>query len=318
MPLLDVQSLQLHYETPRGVVRAVDGVSFQIHNRGEAVAIVGESGSGKTSLGLALLRLLPRNAVHYEGSVRLGDTELMALSDEEFRVQIRWNRISMVFQSAMNALNPVLKIGHQIAEPLLMNGLLGKKEAYREVKELLQMVGLSQDVFGRYAHELSGGMKQRAVIAMALVLKPDLVILDEPTSALDVSIQAQIMNLLKDLKQYSGISMLFITHDIALASDLCDRIVVSYAGEHVEHGTSERVLLEPKHPYTQGLLASTPLLYGSQPPEFLSGTPPDLISPPTGCRFKGRCQYALPKCGDETPSEIHLSGEQKVRCWLYE
>ena len=134
MPLLDVQSLQLHYETPRGIVRAVDGVSFQIYNRGEAVAIVGESGSGKTSLGLALLRLLPRNAVHYEGSVRLGDTELMALSDEEFRVQIRWNRISMVFQSAMNALNPVLKIGHQIAEPLLMNGLLGKKEAYREVK----------------------------------------------------------------------------------------------------------------------------------------------------------------------------------------
>jgi oligopeptide/dipeptide ABC transporter ATP-binding protein len=317
MPLLDVQDLQLHYETARGVVRAVDGVTFQIDRRGEAVAIVGESGSGKTSLGLALLRLLPKNAVQYGGSVRLGDTDLMGLSEEEFRVQIRWKRISMVFQSAMNAFNPVLKIGHQIAEPLLVNSVLEKNEAYREVKELLRMVGLSQDVFDRYAHELSGGMRQRAVIAMALILKPDLVILDEPTSALDVSIQAQIMNLLKDLKQYSGISMLFITHDIALASDLCDRIVVSYAGEHVEQGTSERVLLEPKHPYTQGLLASIPTLYASHAPEFLSGTPPDLISPAAGCRFSDRCQYAFSKCVDETPPEISLSSDQKVRCWLY-
>lgn len=317
IPLLDVQNLRLYYETPRGIVRAVDGATFQIDGPGEAVAIVGESGSGKTSLGLGLLRLLPKNAVEYGGSVRLGNTELMGLSDEEFRVNIRWKRISMVFQSAMNALNPVLKIGHQIAEPLLINRRFEKEEAHREVEELLQMVGLGQDVFHRYAHELSGGMRQRAVIAMALILKPDLVILDEPTSALDVSIQAQIMNLLKDLKQNSGVSMVFITHDIALASDLCDKIIVSYAGEHVEEGTSEQVLLDPKHPYTQGLLASTPTLYGSQAPEFLPGSPPDLISLVPGCRFRSRCKYALAKCSYESPSEVYVSTGQQVRCWLY-
>ena len=315
--LLQVRDLQLYYGTTRGTVRAVDGATFQIEERGEAVGVVGESGSGKTSLALALLRLLPKNAVRYDGAIKLQETDLMALSDEEFRRQVRWKRISMVFQGAMNALNPVLKVGHQIAEPLLLDGLVKKAQAYREVEELLELVGLPQEVFHRYAHELSGGMKQRVVIAMALVMRPELVILDEPTSALDVSVQGQIMNLLKGLKQDPGISMLFITHDIALASDLCDQIIVSYAGEQVEQGTAEQVLLTPKHPYTQRLLASIPRLRAQERPQFLPGMPPDLTAPPLGCRFHPRCPYAFLPCDRESPPPFSVGEGHQARCWLY-
>ncbi len=315
-PLLEVRDLRLHYATPRGTVRAVDGVSFEVKHKGEAVGLVGESGSGKTSMALALLRLLPKNTSRYEGVVRLQDTDLMALSDEEFRRQIRWKRISMVFQGAMNALNPVIKVGQQVAEPLLLDRSVRKADAYREAEGLLEMVGLPKEVFHRYAHELSGGMKQRVVIAMALVLKPELVILDEPTSALDVSVQAQIMNLLKRLKRDPGISMLFITHDIALASDLCDEIMVSYAGEQVEWGTAEQVLLTPRHPYTQRLLASIPRLHSPEQPLFLPGQPPDLAAPPPGCRFHPRCPYAFNPCDKESPPPFATPEGQRARCWL--
>ena len=316
-PLLDVRDLRLHYGTPRGPVRAVDGVSFSVEERGEVVGVVGESGSGKTSLALALLRLLPRNVSLYDGAITLQGTELMALSSEDFRQQVRWKRISMVFQGAMNALNPVLKVGHQVAEPMLLDGSVRKAQAYREVEGLLEMVGLPREVFHRYAHELSGGMKQRVVIAMALVLKPELVILDEPTSALDVSVQAQIINLLKRLKRDPGISMLFITHDIALASDLCDHIIVSYAGEQVERGTAEQVLLAPRHPYTERLLASIPRLRSKERPVFMPGQPPDLTEPPPGCRFHPRCPYAFQPCDTESPPLFSVGEGHQVRCWLY-
>src|SRR5688572_30676828 len=253
-PLLQVRDLHLHYRSAGRIVRAVDGVSFTIARRGEAVGVVGESGSGKTSLAVALMRLLPKSTARFDGSIVLNGQELTALSDEEYRRQIRWRRIAMVFQGAMNVLNPVIKVGQQVAEPLLLEDRMDKKAAHKRVEELLERVGLSASIFSRYPHELSGGQKQRVVIATALVLNPDLLILDEPTSALDVSIQAQIMNLLKDLKEDPGISMIFITHDIGLASDLCDKIAVAYAGEHVEFGSSERVLLRPQHPYTQLLL----------------------------------------------------------------
>ena len=290
-PLLAVEDLHLHYVSGGRVVRAVDGVSFTIERRGEAVGIVGESGSGKTSLAVALMRLLPKNVVRFDGSIRLEGQDIRALSEDEFRREIRWRRIAMVFQGAMNVLNPVLKIGDQIAEPLQLDGRLSKQAIRSRVNELLVRVGLSPEFATRYPHELSGGQKQRVVLAMALVLDPDVLILDEPTSALDVSVQAQIMNLLKDLKQDPGISMIFITHDIGLASDLCDHIAVAYAGWHAEYGPAERVLLEPRHPYARLLLASLPRLRATTPPQPMPGEPPDLTNPPAGCRFHPRCPY---------------------------
>ena len=247
MSLLEVRDLHMYYATREAVVRAVDGISFDLE-RGQALGIVGESGSGKTSLSLALMRLLPRNATGYRGEVTLEDESIAALPDDEFRRLIRWKRMSMVFQGAMNSLNPVLKVGHQVAEPFLQENRGRKGPAQERVLELFDLVRLPGEVVNRYPHELSGGMKQRVMIAMSLVLNPSLVILDEPTSALDVSIQAQMMNLLKDLKRDLGISFIFITHDIALASDLCDRIAVMYGGQIVELGSSEDVFLSPKHP----------------------------------------------------------------------
>ena len=317
MPLLDVRDLRLHYATPRGPVRAVDGVSFTIADRGEALGIVGESGSGKSSLAIALMRLLPGNVSRYEGQVLFEGRDLMALPDEKFRKEVRWRGIAMVFQGAMSSLNPVLRVGDQITERLLLDGIVAKPEAYRRAEELLELVGLSREVLQRYPHELSGGMKQRVVIAMALVMDPPMIILDEPTSALDVSIQAQVMNLLKRLKRERGLSMLFITHDIALASDICDRIVVAYGGEHVESGSVEEVLTNPKHPYTQKLIGSIPRLHDPSQPEFLPGMPPDLVEPPSGCRFHPRCPYVFEPCATDTPPPFQLAGGQTARCWLH-
>ncbi len=316
--LLDVKELKLYYDTPRGPVRAVDGVSFAL-KEGEAMGLVGESGSGKTSLGLALMRLLPKNVHTYTGRVVLEGEDLMALGDEEFRRRVRWRKISMAFQGAMNVLNPVLKVWLQIAEPLLADGV-PKAQARARVEELLELVGLARDVADRYPHELSGGMKQRVVIAAALVMSPKLVILDEPTSALDVSIQAQIMNLLKRLKRELGLSYLFVTHDIALASDLCDSMAIVYAGQIVEIGTAEDVLLRPEHPYTQGLLASLPRLHSTRLPSFIPGAPPDLVRPPAGCRFRPRCPKAFKRC-TEPPPPLPVPGhgpDHLVRCWLVE
>ena len=284
MSLLDVRDLRLHYATRDNPVRAVDGISFTLE-KGQALGIVGESGSGKTSLSLALMRLLPRNAIDYQGRVELEGEDIMALRDEDFRQRIRWRKLSMVFQGAMNSLNPVLKVGHQVAEPLLAEGRGRNRPAQERALQLFDLARLPVETVDRYPHELSGGMKQRVMIAMALVLDPSLVILDEPTSALDVSIQAQMMNLLKDLKRDLGISFIFITHDIALASDLCDRIAVMYAGEIVEIGGAEDMLTAPQHPYTQKLLGSIPRLDSKEPPQFIPGAPPDLADPPTGCRL---------------------------------
>ncbi len=318
MALLEITDLHLHYTAGDRVVRAVDGVSFSIEGQGEALGVVGESGSGKTSLATALMRLLPKNVARFDGSIRLNGQELISLSNEEYRKQIRWSRIAMVFQGAMSVLNPVLKVGAQIAEPLLLDGRMAKKAAYAKVEGLLERVGLSRDIFSRYPHELSGGQKQRVVIATALVLDPDLLILDEPTSALDVSVQAQIMNLLKDLKQDPGISMIFITHDIGLASDLCDKIAVAYAGQHVELGPAERVLIEPRNPYTRLLLASLPRLRESTRPTPMPGEPPDLMNPPPGCRFHPRCPYCFDTCLSNMPPAIEIGDGGHSRCWLNE
>ena len=315
MPLLDVRDLHLHYLANGRTVRAVDGVSFT-QERGEAIGIVGESGSGKTSLANALMRLLPKSVARFDGTILLDGQDLTALSSEQYRREVRWRRIAMVFQGAMNVLNPVLKVGVQVAEPLLLDHRMEKAAAHAKVEGLLERVGLPRGIFGRYPHELSGGQKQRVVIATALVLDPDLVILDEPTSALDVSIQAQIMNLLKDLKADPGIAMIFITHDIGLASDLCDKIAVAYAGEHVEFGSAERVLLQPEHPYTQLLLASLPRLHAAERPKPMPGEPPDLMAPPPGCRFHPRCPYRFAPCDQLHPGPIPSADGGHARCWL--
>ena len=318
MALLDVRDLKLHYATPEGPLRAVDGVSFIIAEPGEAVGIVGESGSGKTSLASAIMRLLPANVSCYEGQVLYKGTDLMQLSDEAFRRDIRSRTIALVAQGAMNTLNPVLRVGFQITERLLLEPGVGKEEARLRAEDLVERVGMAREVVQRYPHELSGGMKQRVGIAMALVMSPQLLILDEPTSALDVSVQAQVMNLLKQLKRDTGLAMLFITHDIALASDLCDRIVVAYGGQLVEQGSADSVLPGPKHPYTQKLIASIPRLHGANKPEFLSGTPPDPVRPPLGCRFRERCPHAFEPCESKDPPAIKVGKAHTARCWLYQ
>jgi peptide/nickel transport system ATP-binding protein len=314
-PLLRVQDLFLYYKSGKRPVHAVDGVSFTIEERGQAVGIVGESGSGKTSLATALMRTLPKNVDLFRGSIQLDGQELTTLSDEQFRRQIRWRKIAMVFQGAMNVLNPVVRVGEQVAETLIHDGM-DKKDALARAGELLERVGLPEGIGTRYAHELSGGQRQRVVIATALVMNPELLILDEPTSALDVSVQAQIMNLLKDLKEDPGISMIFITHDIGLASDLCDLIAVAYAGQHVEFGPADRVLVEPRHPYTSLLLSSLPRLHDPEPPVPMPGEPPDLSNPPSGCRFHPRCPYAFDPCPKIMPPEYPIEDGGQARCFL--
>ena len=313
---LDVRSLYLYYRTRKGPVRAVDNIGFSIE-KGKTLALVGESGCGKTSIGISILRVLPRNVHTYKGEVLFDGTDLMKLSDEEFRREVRWKKISMVFQGALNSLNPVITIGDQIIEPLILNGI-NKDEALEAAKLSLSEVGLQPDTVKRYPHELSGGMKQRVVIAMALILKPSLVILDEPTSSLDLITQANIMNLLKKLKIQHEITYLFITHDLPLASELADYIAVMYAGKIVEYGTAEDILLNPMHPYTTLLISSVPTLRVDKAElKYIPGIVPSLIDPPTGCRFHPRCSYKKDICSKVEPELKKIEKDHYVACHLY-
>ncbi len=316
MMVLKINDLHLYYATMRGEIKAVAGVSLEL-GKGEALGLVGESGCGKTSMALGITRLLPNNVSVYKGSIELEDMELMTLSKEEFRHDINWQKISMVFQGAMNSLNPVIRVGQQVAEPLRIHLGIEKKEAKTRVIELFDKVGLPPETYDGYAHELSGGMKQRVVIAMALVLNPPLIVLDEPTSALDVSIQAQTMNLLKRLKKEEHMAMIFITHDIALSSDISDKMAVMYGGKIVEIGTAEQVIKEPKHPYTEKLLASTPRLRSYSEPDYIPGAPPDLINTPQGCNFHPRCHKVMEICSQKNPPVTYPEEGQRVECWLY-
>ncbi len=334
-PLLEVRNLYLHYAdhaatdqsaanssvvnssaANSSVVHAVDGLSFTIPNAGHALGIVGESGSGKSSLALAIMRLLPTNVARYDGEISFRGQEISALSAADFRRTVRWRQIALVPQGALNGFNPVLRVGEQIIEPLVVEGLLKRGVARQRAQELLTLVGLAPDVYQRYPHELSGGMKQRAMIAAALIMEPPLLIMDEPTSALDVSVQAQIMNLLKRLKAELGLSIIFITHDIALASDICDSLAVVYAGELAEIGSAEQMLNAPHHPYSQKLLASIPRLHEARMPEFIPGSPPDLREPPAGCRFHLRCPHVFDRCRSESPPAFTPAPGQASRCWL--
>jgi len=314
--LLEVKDLYLYFRTTKGVVQAVDGVSFTL-DRNDALAVIGESGCGKTSLVRAILRLLPRNVHAYKGSVILDGIDIMKYSEEQFRTKVRWRRMSFVAQAAMNALNPVLRVGMQMAEPLIIHHRLSKNEAMAQAVEVSRMVGLPPDFLSRYAFELSGGMRQRAIIAMALITKPDLIVLDEPTSALDMLTQANIMNVLKGIKRDLQQSFIFITHDVATTSELCNRGVVMYAGQIAEVGNAHQFYLEPFHPYAQKLMASVPTLHQDKELEFIPGQPPSLLNPPEGCRFAARCEKRFEKC-DQEPPVFELEDGRRVKCWLYE
>ena len=314
-PLLKVEDLCLYFRSSYGVVRAVERASFELA-RGQTLAVLGESGCGKTSLARAILRLLPRNIDTYTGRVFLNGTDIMKLSEERFRRDVRWVKISMVSQAAMNSLNPVLRVGFQVSEPLLLDHRMEKREVLERAREVFRIVGIPVDFLDRYAFELSGGMRQRAIIAMALVASPVLVILDEPTSALDVLTQANIMNALKKIKKELGLNFILITHDIATSSELADEVLCMYAGQLVEHSKAERFYREPLHPYAQKLMASVPTLRVERKPQFIAGQPPSLFNPPEGCRFAPRCDKRFERCQEEPPLFAH--GDEMVKCWLYE
>ncbi len=319
--LLDVRNLSTHFYTQDGVVKAVDGVSFNVQ-KNETVAIVGESGCGKTVTSLSILRLIaqpPGKIV--SGEVLLDDVDLLKLSSEEMR-KVRGARISMIFQEPMSSLNPVLTIGRQLTESLEIHKQLGHEEALKQAKELLKLVGIPQPErrVKDYPHHFSGGMRQRVMIAMAISCRPQLVIADEPTTAVDVTIQSQLMELIRLISREMGMSLILITHDLGVVARYAQRVYVMYAGRIIEHGSSADVYHAPYHPYTTGLLASVPRLDEVRKVRLvpIEGQPPDLICPPTGCAFQPRCQYALPRCAVEKPALVEVSPGHFSACFIAE
>jgi|YelNatPaOPRAMG01_1025707.scaffolds.fasta_scaffold06529_8 peptide/nickel transport system ATP-binding protein len=314
-PYLIIDDLKTYYETRMGVVKAVDGVSFQI-GIGEAFGLAGESGCGKTTIALSIMRLLPKNGRIICGKILFKGVNLIDAPLNEMN-KIRWKRISMIFQGAMNSLNPVHKVGDQIAEAIVTHDGLEKKEALDKAGKLMEMVGLPADVVNKYPHELSGGMKQRAIIAMALSCNPELIIADEPTTALDVVVQAQILKLISELRTKLGLSLMLITHDLSIISELCSKIAVMYAGKIVEVGNVKDICKNPLHPYTKGLINAFPSIREEKRKlSYIPGSPPDLLNPPPGCRFHLRCSEVMNVCRREEPKLFKVNNTF-VACHLY-
>jgi len=308
---LIVEDLNTHYMTEKGNVYAVEDVSFNLED-GESIGIAGESACGKSTLGLSIIRMIPGGKI-ISGKILLDGNSILELSEEEFDKKQRWKKISMVFQGAMNSLDPVFTVSQQLSDVLKQHGFDGN---YSDTMKLaVRSVGLNEDVLQKYPHELSGGMKQRIVIAMALLLKPKIMIADEPTTALDVLVQAQILNLLKGLKK-EGMSIMLISHDLSTISEVCEKIGIMYGGKMVEFGTAREIFEKPKHPYTQALIQSIPRLHGTEKPKYIPGSPPNLLDPKPGCRFIDRCPHAMEKCKKDPPKFKTESGY--VLCWLYE
>ncbi|MEX0862392.1 ABC transporter ATP-binding protein [Nitrosopumilus sp.] len=309
MTFLIVDGLSSKYSSSKGPVYAVDDIDFELHH-GESIGIAGESACGKSTLGLSLIRMLSGGTT--EGKITFEDVSILDMDESDFDAKYRWKKIAMIFQGAMNSLDPVFTINEQFNEILKQHRFEGNSK--KLILDAMSSVNLDEIILKKYPHELSGGMKQRVIIAMALLLKPKLVIADEPTTALDVLTQAQIVNLLKSLKK-EGMSFMLITHDLAVLSEIADKIGIMYGGEMVEFGSSEQIYKNPKHPYTQGLLESIPRLDGVAP-KHIKGIPPSLLDAPTECRFIERCPLAIEKCKTLPPKFKTESGY--VRCWLYE
>ncbi|MBS7644767.1 MAG: ABC transporter ATP-binding protein [Candidatus Bathyarchaeia archaeon] len=311
---LKVENLKTYYETGRGSVKAVDGVDLTLEG-GLSLGVAGESGCGKSTLGYSLINLIPPPGKIVEGRILVEGEDITKLSEDELRRRIRWRRISMIFQGAMNSLNPFYTIGSQMAETIAIH----KPELERRgVEELigrsLELVGLGTYVKDMYPHELSGGMKQRAVIAMGLMMEPKIVIADEPTTALDVIAQASIIGLLKDLQTRVGMDLILITHDLSIISELTDHLAIMYAGKIIEYGALRSIYTRQRHPYTHGLTASIPRLRDRRPLKYIPGAPPDLRNPPPGCRFHPRCPYAIHRCRVEEPGKVEVERGHYVWC----
>jgi len=314
MALLTVKNLSVGYHTRKGFLKSVQGVSFAL-DQGKSLGFVGESGCGKTTIGMALMGLLPDNASVTNGEILFEDQDLLKMSKKEIQ-QIRWKKIAMIFQAAMNALNPVHRVSDQIAEAILAHDAdISIKTAMKQVESLFQLVGIPPDRMNDYPHHYSGGMKQRAIIAMALACHPSLIIADEPTTALDVIVQDQILSAIKDFQNKLNISVIFISHDIAVVADVCDTIGIMFAGQLVEYGRIEDVFYSPMHPYTQSLLSSYLTLNKDvvQLNAYLGKTP-DLINPTTGCLFCERCTVAEATCSFRAPEWVKISPTHKALC----
>jgi peptide/nickel transport system ATP-binding protein len=310
--ILDVSGLSVDYVMPQGDVRAVDDVSFTV-NRGEFLGIVGESGCGKSTLLFAVAQLLAPPARIAAGSVKFEGTNLVGLTDSQLSA-VRWRDMSVVMQSAMNALNPVMSIGAQFKDVLRAHGKPSKEEIAGRSAEVLRMVGIDPVHLKSYPHQLSGGMRQRSMIAMAMLFTPDLIIMDEPTSALDVVAQRSLMAQIKDLQHMYGFAVIFVTHDMSLISHFSDRLMVMYAGQVDELGGTREIFDQPRHPYTKGLLEAFPSIRGARVPlKGIPGNPPDMARLPTGCRFHPRCPLAVERCAQVAP-ELYAVDETLVRC----
>ena len=311
MSFISVENLTTRYNVSKGLVHALEDVSFSIE-LGESIGIAGESACGKSTLGLSIIRMISNGKI-YSGKIQFDGKSLLDIPNPDFDKSIRWKEISMVFQGAMNSLDPVFTIQQQFEEVLKQHNFEG--DIKQTINQSLNSVNLDESILKKFPHELSGGMKQRVVIAMALILKPKFVIADEPTTALDVVIQAQIVNLFKKLKK-DGQSFMIISHDLSILSEVAEKIGIMYGGRMVEFGDSNEIFLDPKHPYTKGLIESIPVLTKDTKPKFIPGIPPNLVNPEEGCKFYDRCPEAMDKCKKDPPKIKTDSGY--VLCWLYE
>lgn len=318
MAMLEVRDLQTSFLTAAGVVKAVGGVSFNL-DEGKVLGIVGESGSGKSVTAYSILQILTHPGKIVGGSIKFRGEELVGAPDARIR-SIRGNKISIIFQDPMTSLNPTFTIGNQLIEAVMLHTKRNRQQARERSIEMLTLVGINEPEkrMRQYAYELSGGMRQRAMIAMALVCEPDILIADEPTTALDVTIQAQILELMGELQRKLGMAIIMITHDLGVIADMCDEVIVMYAGKVAERGTAEEIFYHPKHEYTKGLMRSIPNIDNDEKTRLIpiSGTPIDLLNMPTGCAFAPRCERAMKICLKEHPQEYWVSDEHLSACWM--
>ncbi|TFF92048.1 ABC transporter ATP-binding protein [Candidatus Thorarchaeota archaeon] len=310
--VLKVDNLSISYQTRQGKVKAAEDVTFEV-KAGQFVGLSGESGCGKTTTALSIMHLLPKEGVVEKGSILFKEEDILQYDKKEVQEYL-WRDVSMIFQGAMNALNPVHKVIDQMVTAIRIHEDVSKQEARQRSLELIDSVGIDVSRADGYPHEMSGGMKQRLMIALALVCHPSLVIADEPTTALDVMVQAQIMDLLRQLRQRTSLSVLLITHDLSVLAETCDHIIIMYAGRIAEAGDKRTVFTAPEHPYTMKLISSFPSVLADKGIDYIPGNPPDLINPPSGCRFHPRCQYAIEKCRREQPPLEDENGH-RVACW---